>query len=141
MTYKHSFKVVTFIHFQIQNLNIVTLTNNEQHVSVPALLPRKKILFYNPAFFQLSRHITAMKAVSTSCGNNCDITFDTQEANRSDAVIINPINMKIPTFTRPREQIWIMIQHEAPVSYSGTYAPLLKVILKRYFKAWEFTNI
>ena len=51
--------------------------------------------------------------------NNCDLTFDKNFGNVSDAVIFDgvffPNNL---TFTRPMGQIWIFAEHESPYSYN-----------------------
>ena len=53
---------------------------------------------------------------------NCRVTFDPYEANVSDAVILHWFRykrmMKLPKFVRPKNQVWIFIQHEPTRSYA-----------------------
>ena len=111
------------ILFQGGSSNTIGHTNDEQGDDVPPQQPRKKILFYNLATFQLARNIKMRKDILTNCEvNSCEITFDRKDANCSDALIIHHRNMRSHKPSRPSGQIWIMIQHEASCTYSKRHS-------------------
>ena len=83
----------------------------------------KRILFYHLVNFQRVRNVEKSLNYSTffeQCEvKNCLMTFNKSEAPISDAVIINLRNAPAPlTFKRPRDQVWIFIQHEPTAAYS-----------------------
>ena len=113
----------------------MTVPNSGQHVDTPLQRLRTKVLFYNPSFFQLSRNIMKMKNIYANCEiNSCEMTFDKKDVNRSDAVIIYHRGIRLPAFSRPTGQIWIMIQHEASITYGDSYSALYKVKRKYIIK-------
>ena len=81
------------------------------------LMP-KRILFYDPAPFHRVRNILNISYFQNCEVNDCIMTFNSTEANVSDAVIFHLwLVRKYPKFHRPQGQVWVMIQHEATQSY------------------------
>ena len=82
----------------------------------------KRILFYNQVYFQTSRHVESYfnSTFFDQCHfKNCLMTFNKSDAPISDAVIFNwRIDPPPLTFNRPRDQVWIFIQHEATATYN-----------------------
>ena len=87
----------------------------------------KRILLYNPTFYLESRNIYNHKFFQTCPVKNCQMVYNKHEANHSDAVIFHLwITRQVPTFKRPRGQVWIMNQHEAPPEYEKLKLPKFK---------------
>ena len=99
-------------------------------MEIPLQMDRKRILFYNPSYFQMSRKINDIPYFTNCKINNCEMLFDMGKANRSDALIIHHLNMKFPNFRRPSGQVWIMIQHESPKSYGDRFSAKLRVNIR-----------
>ena len=59
------------------------------HVHIHGKQLPKRILFYNPAYFQRSRNIRNTIFFTNCETSNCEITFDKKMATGSDAVIID----------------------------------------------------
>ena len=82
----------------------------------------KRILFYNPMNFQTARHVdnSLNTMLFEQClVKNCVMTFNKSDAPISDAVILNwRDNPPALAFKRPRDQVWIFIQHEATATYN-----------------------
>ena len=82
----------------------------------------KRILFYNPMNFQAARHVdnSLNSMFFEECEvKNCLMTFNKSDAPISDAVILNwRDNPPALAFQRPRDQVWIFIQHEATETYN-----------------------
>ena len=98
----------------------------------------KLILYLNPANFQRVRNITNLKYFEQCKVNNCRMTFDPGKANVSDAVIIDWRTLIYkPGFQRPRDQVWIFIQHEPPPQYWGP-SPVFYENMKNTFN-WTMT--
>ena len=98
----------------------------------------KRILYYNPAVFQSARHLQNLSYFHKCKVNNCKMSFEQKEADISDAVIIDWRTLIYkPNFTRPKDQVWIFIQHEAPPVYWGPY-PIFYENMKLTFN-WTMT--
>ena len=67
----------------------IALNHTHNGNQVPEKQLRKRILFYNPAFFQRSRNIQNTTSFTNCEIGNCEMTFDKKMANRSDAIIID----------------------------------------------------
>ena len=80
----------------------------------------KQILYLNPAHFQQVRNIKNLTYFEKCKVNNCRMTFDPKKGSVSDAVIIDWRTLIYkPGWHRPRDQIWIFVQHEPPPQYWG----------------------
>ena len=80
----------------------------------------KLILFYNPSNYQIVRNLTNITYTFDSCQyKNCKMSFNPNEAKVSDAVIFHWFKQlkHYPNYTRPRNQVWIFIQHEPTRQY------------------------
>lgn len=98
----------------------------------------KRILFYNPAPFQIVRNVMNLTYFDQCKVSNCRMSFDQKDADVSDAVIIDWRTLIYkPNFTRPRDQVWIFIQHEVPSLYWGPY-PIFYYNMKNTFN-WTMT--
>ena len=111
-----------------QNVTYKTLfqTRNKPNISYEKLFDmnknKKLILFYNPCNFQITRNITNLTYSFENCeSKNCRVTFNQNDANISDAVIFHWFKQlkSYPDFNRPRNQVWIFIQHENTRDYAN----------------------
>ena len=67
------------------------------------------------------------------------MVFNKHEANRSDAVIfLYWVTRQVPKFQRPRGQVWIMNQFEAPPAY--TKVPSLRKFKKQFNWTVSYTS-
>lgn len=80
----------------------------------------KKVLFFNPANFQLVRNIPDISLFQNCMENNCVMTYNRSEINVSDAVILHSCDFHKPLIKKRQGHIWIMIQHESTQSHSQT---------------------
>ncbi|XP_060598562.1 glycoprotein 3-alpha-L-fucosyltransferase A-like [Ruditapes philippinarum] len=103
---------------------ILSKAVNNDTLAAPSLasyLSRQKylVLYYNPSTFVSTNLKYAMPCNFEKCEwNNCELTFDKNDARGSDAVIFD--GMYIPkklNFTRPNGQVWIFAAHESPQMY------------------------
>ena len=82
----------------------------------------KRILFYNQVNHQIVRNVSNSlnSPFFEQCQvKNCLMSFNKSDAPISDAVIINWQKLHSPlTFKRPRDQVWIFVQHEATAIYT-----------------------
>ena len=122
-----------FIHKVVDSME----PNANDDVRSPEKQLPKRILFYNPANFHLVRNIKETTSFDGCEEKNCEITFNKSEASHSDAVIIHSRNRgEFRGFERPAGQIWIMVQHEAPVTYRKEDAHMFQVpLLSQSFNA------
>ena len=139
LTYKESYQNVTY--------KTIFRTQNKRYISHEKLFNKNKsktvILFYNPCNFQLVRNITNVTYTFENCeSKNCRVTFNQSDANVSDAVIFHWFKQlkSYPNFNRPRNQVWIFIQHEPTRSYArnSTDWPWYKVGMQKNFN-WTMT--
>ena len=96
--------------------SLIAVENNRSDVKL------KRILFYNQANHQIVRNVSNSlnSPFFEQClVKNCLMSFNKNDAPISDAVIINWQKQHSPlTFTRPRDQVWIFVQHEATAIYT-----------------------
>ena len=95
--------------------SLVPMNKNRSEVKL------KRIVFYHQANFQTVRNVNGSfnSTFFEQCQvKSCLLSFNKSDAPFSDAGILNWEKQHSPvTFKRPRDQVWIFIQHEAPVSY------------------------
>ena len=105
---------------EVTKLNLTVFRGIDHDMQAADLYQTKRILFYNPANFQNVRNVLKMSHFERCPMNNCLLTFDKREVNFSDAVIFNWRHSEPkspPKCKRPKDQVWIFIQHESPASY------------------------
>ena len=78
----------------------------------------KRVLFYNPGQFQKIRGIKEMAYLEDCEEKNCELTFDRKALSIADAVIYDFMTLSaLPSYTRPKSQVWIHIQLEARLGH------------------------
>ena len=110
--------------------------SNDQESKGPKL-----ILFYNPSHFQIVRGLR--KIINSHFFNkcsvkNCRMTFHRGAAQVSDAVIFHWLRIgSFPNYTRPQNQVWIFIQHEATSYYRNKRSTFLPGMMNAF--NWTMT--
>ena len=132
---------------ELVSTQVVFRSEKNQQTAAPykRQISRKLILFYNPSNFQIVRNLTNITYTFENCEvKNCRMSFDPYDANISDAVIFHWFRYKqiltLPEFIRPKNQVWIFIQHEPTRSYArnATLYPLYEPGMKHAFN-WTMT--
>ena len=127
-----------------EHIQISRSSNHLQDSDMPTQSDKqllKRILFYNPSVFQLVRNITKTSFFKDCHVNNCEMTLNKSEASHSDAVIIHSRHRyEFRRFNRPVGQIWIAIQHEAPITYAKTDDRAFKVYINIKFLERQCSN-